>query len=230
MASFEAQALLTLAPALTVERGKEYFFHNRISKIVRQGNCYRAEVRGSSPYVTYLWTDPLSSRCTCPYGGEGACKHIIALGMAILAGSPEAEPWEESVPQGETPPLRYLSKVNPLAWDGIVRRDSPLEEMDSVLGAYFADEAVDLAGFAERLARNPVAPFWALAMMQHFFEVWQKVLRRAESRGEELVIDWEGWKLIIAALCVDKMSKHFLQIRIDAYQLKEVFTDFKKAN
>ncbi|MEL7342886.1 MAG: hypothetical protein AAGM67_20545, partial [Bacteroidota bacterium] len=152
MASFDAQQLLTLAPALTVERGQEYFFHNRISKIVRQGDRYRAEVKGSSPYVTYLWASPLSGRCNCPYGGKGACKHIIALGMAILAGSPAAEPWEESVPQGETPPLRYLSKLNPLDWSGHAQTDTLLEEMDSVLGAYFAGEAVDLAGFAERLA------------------------------------------------------------------------------
>ncbi|MEL7534459.1 MAG: hypothetical protein AAFN10_24345, partial [Bacteroidota bacterium] len=159
MASFDPKALLSLAAPLTVERGQEYFFHNRISKIVRQGDRFRAEVAGSSRYVTYLWTQPLSGRCTCPYGGEGACKHIIALGMAILAGQPAPELWEDSVAQGVKPPFAYLSKVNPLAEMSVPRSDSPLEEMDEILGAYFSGESVDLAGFAERLSLAPPPPF-----------------------------------------------------------------------
>ncbi|MEM6347688.1 MAG: hypothetical protein AAF927_27620 [Bacteroidota bacterium] len=222
MNSLDAKALLTMASPLTVERGQEYFFHNRISKIVRQGDRYRAEVAGSSRYVTYLWTTPLSGRCTCPYGGEGACKHIIALGMAILAGQPAPELWENSVPQGVKPPLQYLSKVNPLAEMSVPRSGSPLEEMDDILGAYFRGESVDLAGFAERLIEAPPAPFFALEMLGHFFEVWQKRARQEESKGKALAVDWPSWKKVIDALCVDKMLKHFLQIRIEAFSLKEV--------
>ncbi|MFK7924908.1 MAG: SWIM zinc finger domain-containing protein [Bacteroidia bacterium] len=223
MHSFEAKELLQLAAPLTVERGQEYFFHNRINKIVQQGDRYRAEVAGSTRYITYLWSEPLSGRCTCPYGGEGACKHIIALGMAILAGQPEPEIWEESVPQGVMPPFQYLSKVNPLARAGVPRRETPLEEMDEVIAAYFSGEEVDLAGLAERLVSNSPEPFFARDMLGHLFEVWQKRLSQEAGKGKEIKMDWANWKPVIDALCVDKMVKHFLQIRIEAYQLKEVF-------
>ena len=46
-------------------------------------------------------------------------------------------------------------------------------------------------------------------------------MRQAEGRGEDLVIDWEGWGKILAALAQEKMGKRFLQIRIEAYSLEK---------
>ena len=144
--------------------------------------------------------------------------------MAILAEQPAPELWEDKVPLGQEPPFEYLSKVNPLAEMSILRSASPLEEMDNILGAYFRGESVDLAGFAERLTHSPPAPFFAKEMIGHFFEIWQKRLRQAERKGKDLPVDWVAWKQVIDALSVDKMVKHFLQIRVEAYSLQEVLT------
>jgi uncharacterized Zn finger protein len=47
-------------------------------------------VQGTTPYAVKLWRDgkDLGYSCTCPRGDDGeCCKHCVAVGLAVLAGT-----------------------------------------------------------------------------------------------------------------------------------------------
>lgn len=56
----------------------------------RRGGAVGAEVRGSASYSVKLWAEgpDLAYACTCPRGDDGEfCKHCVAVGLAVLAGT-----------------------------------------------------------------------------------------------------------------------------------------------
>ena len=66
------------------DRGDTYFRHDRIQHPRRVGNTLKAECRGSQPQPYHveatLDTEGISDAvCSCPMGGGGYCKHVVAL-------------------------------------------------------------------------------------------------------------------------------------------------------
>lgn len=74
--------------APSFERGETYYEQRRIKKLIREDDRFRGEVSGSKLYrqVIDLSGESPSLACTCPYSSGGYCKHLIAVGLAILAG------------------------------------------------------------------------------------------------------------------------------------------------
>lgn len=71
------------------ERGLAYFRHSAVSRLRAGAKEISARVRGSRPYAVRLWLDGRELRwdCTCPLGRDGEfCKHLVATGLAWLAG------------------------------------------------------------------------------------------------------------------------------------------------
>lgn len=70
------------------ERGEDYYAQGRWKNVVKEGEVYQAEVIGSHPYrqVIDLSGSQPELTCTCPYQSGGYCKHLVAVGLAILAG------------------------------------------------------------------------------------------------------------------------------------------------
>ena len=82
-------ALEELAGDRYFERGLTYFRHGAVSRLRAGGKEISARVRGTRSYAVRLWLDgqELSWDCTYPLGREGEfCKHLVATGLAWLAG------------------------------------------------------------------------------------------------------------------------------------------------
>lgn len=68
-----------------LERGEPYVTHNTLFLRQRSGTRLSASCKGSSnpPYHMHAVVTPLgsltSSRCSCPVGKEGRCKHLAAM-------------------------------------------------------------------------------------------------------------------------------------------------------
>ena len=68
--------------AQSFTRGTEYFDTGAISNPVLHGWTVSATCRGTYPYrvsVELMPTGIAAARCSCPYDGDGDCKHIVAL-------------------------------------------------------------------------------------------------------------------------------------------------------
>ena len=89
--SFDLQALRHLAGPGSYSRGRDYFAAGRVLSLdERRGGAVGAEVRGSAAYSVKLWAEgpDLAYSCTCPRGDDGEfCKHCVAAGLAVLAGT-----------------------------------------------------------------------------------------------------------------------------------------------
>jgi uncharacterized Zn finger protein len=75
-------------------RGQQYYRQGAVTGLVLRDNSIQAEVEGSDyePYkvrVTFDAGGITAASCTCPYGGGGWCKHIIATLLACIH-QPEA--------------------------------------------------------------------------------------------------------------------------------------------
>ena len=75
------------------KRGQDYELRGRVRELsaTAEGGLV-AWVQGSERYATrvFLRADQLESDCTCPYGS--ICKHAVAVALAYLARSEQAQP------------------------------------------------------------------------------------------------------------------------------------------
>ncbi len=67
-------------------RGNSY--RTLVRKLTKNGYRYTAKVEGSSTYNVAITTlpDSIRTHCSCPYDYGGICKHIVAVGLNIMAG------------------------------------------------------------------------------------------------------------------------------------------------
>lgn len=75
------------------ERGRNYREEDRIRRLKRFDDVVTAVVDGSKLYdVRVDLDDPRpDSRCTCPYDGPGACKHVVATLLEVVVDPPANE-------------------------------------------------------------------------------------------------------------------------------------------
>ena len=78
--------------AQSFERGIEYFHTGAIGNPVLHGYTLSATCQGASaePYhisVELMPTGVVSAHCSCPYSGEGDCKHIVAMLLTYVDAS-----------------------------------------------------------------------------------------------------------------------------------------------
>jgi len=76
------------------DRGKTYFRQDRIQRPRREAHTLKAECRGSRPDPYHLEVefhdDGIGrAECSCPVGGGGRCKHVVAL-LLTWVETPEA--------------------------------------------------------------------------------------------------------------------------------------------
>lgn len=77
------------------DRGVDYYEDDRVSRLDRYGATVSATVQGSqpTPYTIEIElaneTDELQASCSCPYEGQGYCKHIVATWLAAVEQEPE---------------------------------------------------------------------------------------------------------------------------------------------
>lgn len=86
MATLNKTLLRKLANASSYTRGQSYYSSNSILKLEKIGNEYIGKVRGTYQYTVSIEIDGVdnSYTCSCPYDFGGICKHIVAVGLAII--------------------------------------------------------------------------------------------------------------------------------------------------
>ncbi len=68
-----------------LQRGKQYFLEGRVQILANTEQGITAKVSGGSDYTVGVdLRDQVNAGCNCPYRGEGFCKHIVAVFIAIL--------------------------------------------------------------------------------------------------------------------------------------------------
>jgi uncharacterized Zn finger protein len=83
--------LKQLAGEKYFQRGRSYFEDGAVVHLQPNESGISARVQGTepSPYAVRFWIEKQSLKwgCTCPLGSENAfCKHLVAAGLAWLAG------------------------------------------------------------------------------------------------------------------------------------------------
>ena len=73
--------------AQSFTRGTEYFHAGTIGNPILHGYTLSATCHGTCPYrvsVELMPTGIATTHCSCPYDGDGDCKHIVALLLTYL--------------------------------------------------------------------------------------------------------------------------------------------------
>jgi len=91
MAYPSEEEIRSLCTQQSFERGRNYYHQDRIQEVDIDGEEISATVRGSRYYdVTIdVGTDPIRTRCSCPYDYAGDCKHIVAVLLAVEDREPD---------------------------------------------------------------------------------------------------------------------------------------------
>jgi SWIM zinc finger len=110
---FSKKDIQQLANSTSYQRGQSYFNSGSVKKLKRHGNVFEAVVHGSEKYDVSLTLDKKENiedyDCDCPYDYDGACKHVVAVGLAVLdqmATSKLKYDIAETVPFEEIKPIK----------------------------------------------------------------------------------------------------------------------------
>ncbi len=84
--AFTVETLRALANSTSYQRGQGYFRAGAVRKITQTGPVFTARVMGSEAYQVRLDLGgrQVDATCSCPYDYDGICKHIVALGLAVI--------------------------------------------------------------------------------------------------------------------------------------------------
>lgn len=129
--------LKKLAGEKYFERGVEYFEAETVIRLAADDAGIHARVQGTEfyPYTSRLWLGKkeLDWGCTCPLGVEGEfCKHLVATGLAWLAGAfTDDKPEYSEALDGLREHLKTLDKpaLIELLWRHAASDEQLLEEL-----------------------------------------------------------------------------------------------------
>ncbi|EMA05598.1 SWIM zinc finger [Haloarcula vallismortis] len=79
------EEIRSLCTEQSFERGRNYYHQGRVQELNIDGGEISATVRGSNYYDVAIdvATDPIHTRCSCPYDYAGDCKHVVAVLLAV---------------------------------------------------------------------------------------------------------------------------------------------------
>lgn len=134
------------------ERGEGYFHDDRIHNTRRHGRTLKALCRGSrpNPYRVEVTLAPdgiAAGSCSCPIGGDGRCKHAVAL-LLTWVEAPEAfEPVEALTERLEAQSPETLIDII----HSLLERDPSLESVvEFYLDSQDVDHSIDVRSYAEQ--------------------------------------------------------------------------------
>lgn len=84
---FDESTIRALASGQSFYRGQDYFEGGLVRGLVLEGDAYKAYVQGTRRYTVRVWEEDgeIETSCTCPYDWGGACKHVVAVMLAVLS-------------------------------------------------------------------------------------------------------------------------------------------------
>lgn len=113
---FSDQLAFNIARFSSYNRGKEYFEDGYVEKIWKEGEEYKAMVRGTHSYQVSLKFEgeKLIHNCSCPFELDGACKHVVATIFAFASDKKIAtQPTQKKTDKNESVIKELLSKATP---------------------------------------------------------------------------------------------------------------------
>lgn len=121
----DEDAVRELCTDAVFDRGRNYREDGRIRRLDRVGDTVTATVRGSRLYDLELDLDAngFDPSCTCPYGGPGECKHVVAVLLALAEELPEDLGDRIDALLDDTPPDELATFVR-----GALARDPDLRD------------------------------------------------------------------------------------------------------
>ena len=133
--AFDEKVLRRLAGQGSYARGRDYFMAGKVRSLEEKRGSVGAKVLGSASYSVKLWTEgvELAYSCTCPRGDDGGfCKHCVAVGLAVLAGTARPPKAREPKPRvtlddvrdhlaGEEKPVLIELLMERAQWDEALR-------------------------------------------------------------------------------------------------------------
>jgi acetoin utilization protein AcuB len=92
---FDAALLRSIASQRALRHGQDYCEGGCVSKVITSGDSYYANVYGHRRYSVRIWDSggELQTSCTCRYGAERICRHIVATMLTILRGDEDQTPF-----------------------------------------------------------------------------------------------------------------------------------------
>ena len=83
---FDESTIRALATDQSFYRGQDYFEGGMARGLVLEGDAYKAYVQGTRRYTVRVWEESgeIETSCSCPYDWGGACKHVVAVMLAVL--------------------------------------------------------------------------------------------------------------------------------------------------
>jgi uncharacterized Zn finger protein len=141
------------------DRGADYYEDGHVVRLDRYGATLSAAVQGSqpTPYAVEIeLTDDLRASCTCPYDGNGSCKHVVATWLAAVDIEPEDEQpaIERRLERADPDELREFLRTE-VADDVDLRRRFLATLNDRTDGQTLADYKRELASRYSAEERHP---------------------------------------------------------------------------
>lgn len=227
------------------ERGKEAFGQKgNIRQLIKRGDIYEAELKGSSivPYKTAidLGGPKVKAICNCPYEQKGYCKHIVAMGLAIIEGT-----FTES--DATSPPELKLSFESIMNIRKLIKAAGGVEEQRVQMRLRFEQEQyVDalkiLLGmyesnggkfrkewqhveqeFVETVEQLSLPMSLAKEMITLIFDRWRKYTRSFQKKEEGFNFALKDWGRLLLLLATENVPRQFLHIRLLGFGLTEDF-------
>jgi uncharacterized Zn finger protein len=237
--------LLKNALPQVFERGKiAYSQKGSILSLIKRGDIFEAEVKGSSmlPYKTAidLGGPKMNTSCSCPYEQGGHCKHIVAVGLAIL---------DHAFTEGESssPPELKLSFENIRNIRKEIKRTGDIEHFHAqmnlriqqeqyidalkiLLGMYESGEG-NFRKIWETAEQELNEAFEALSvpiplakeMISLIFDRWRKYAGSFQKKADDFTFALEDWGRILLLLAKEEVPRRFLQIRLQGFGLTADF-------
>ncbi len=147
-------ALKNLIDDIYIKRGKDYFQDGSVAILDRSKDRVSARILGSRKYRTSLWWEgsELDGECSCPaYEDFGPCKHMAALGFAVMAetSSPSSSSKPTPVARNTLTPMErirnYLSALDREALQTfllteIERNEALFKKLDRLASTHHANQ------------------------------------------------------------------------------------------
>lgn len=215
-----------------------------IPELLKRGDIYEAKVKGSSmvPYKTAidLSGKEMKATCNCPYEQGGFCKHIIAVGLAVLKGT--FTEGEKSSPPELKPSFEHVlnirkeikSKGNIAHYQQQmhlrIRQEQYLDALKILLGMYESG-----MGNLREIWRMAEKEFLDLTKNTHFsvplakemilevFNRWRKYEGSFQKKADDFTFALEDWGQVLLLLGKEDVPGRFLQIRLQGFGLTEDF-------
>lgn len=128
--------LFDYASEAVIQRGKNYFFQNRVTEIHYEENLYQALVKGTSSYIAVLYLDKKSGGCSCP--APYPCKHLIATALTISADPslPHGPEIEQSAEKNSSPTEELIVVIKENGACKLMKREVESGKIDNIRPPY----------------------------------------------------------------------------------------------